>query len=95
MVGGVCKVIFMSNPTVVLRLGWGFDNILKNYKVRANLRVSLVFIFGPKLNNSGLHGGGQKKYCVVGLLGGMLLSNSAHQQACYSAIVSTSKHVMI
>ena len=23
----VCKVIFMSNPTVVLRLGWGFDNI--------------------------------------------------------------------
>ena len=27
-VGGVCKVIFMSNPTVVLRLGWGwgFDN---------------------------------------------------------------------
>ena len=26
--GGVCKVIFMSNPTVVLRLGWGFDNYL-------------------------------------------------------------------
>ena len=25
--GGVCKVIFMSNPTVVLRLGWGFDKI--------------------------------------------------------------------
>ena len=25
--GGVCKVILMSNPTVVLRLGWGFDNI--------------------------------------------------------------------
>ena len=25
MGGGVCKVIFMSNPTVVLRLGWGFD----------------------------------------------------------------------
>ena len=26
--GGVCKVIFVSNPTVVLRLGWGwgFDN---------------------------------------------------------------------
>ena len=26
--GGVCKVIFMVNPTVVLRLGlgWGFDN---------------------------------------------------------------------
>ena len=23
--GGVCKVIFMSNPSVVLRLGWGFD----------------------------------------------------------------------
>ena len=30
-VGGVCKVIFMVNPTVVLRLGlgWGFDNYLK------------------------------------------------------------------
>ena len=27
VVGGVCKVIFMSNPTVVLRLGWGFDNM--------------------------------------------------------------------
>ena len=26
--GGVCKVIFMSNPTVVLRLGWGFDNTI-------------------------------------------------------------------
>ena len=28
VVGGVCKVIFMPNPTVVLRLGlgWGFDN---------------------------------------------------------------------
>ena len=29
MVGGwgvVCKVIFMSNPTVVLRLGSGLDN---------------------------------------------------------------------
>ena len=26
VVGGVCQVIFMSNPTVVLRLGWGFDN---------------------------------------------------------------------
>ena len=25
-VGGVCTVIFLSNPTVVLRLGWGFDN---------------------------------------------------------------------
>ena len=29
VVGGVCKVIFMVNPTVVLRLGlgWGFDNL--------------------------------------------------------------------
>ena len=28
VVGGVCKVIFMVNPTIVLRLGlgWGFDN---------------------------------------------------------------------
>ena len=24
--GVVCTVIFISNPTVVLRLGWGFDN---------------------------------------------------------------------
>ena len=31
--GGVCKVIFMSNPTVVLRLGWGFDNT----KIKANI----------------------------------------------------------
>ena len=23
--GGVCKVIFMENPSVVLRLGWDFD----------------------------------------------------------------------
>ena len=22
----VCKVIFKSNPTIVLMLGWGFDN---------------------------------------------------------------------
>ena len=31
VVGGVCKVIFMVNPTVVLRLGlgWGFDNFLE------------------------------------------------------------------
>ena len=28
VVGGVCKFIFMSNPTVVLRLGWGFDNFV-------------------------------------------------------------------
>ena len=27
MGGGVGKVIFRSNPTVVLRLGWGFDNM--------------------------------------------------------------------
>ena len=25
-VGGVYKVIFVSNPTVVFSLGWGFDN---------------------------------------------------------------------
>ena len=31
-VGGVCKVIFVSNPTVVLRFGWGwgFDNMKKD-----------------------------------------------------------------
>ena len=25
--GGGCKVIFVENLTVVLRLGWGFDNL--------------------------------------------------------------------
>ena len=31
-VGGVCKVIFVVNPTVVLRLGlgWGFDNFVSH-----------------------------------------------------------------
>ena len=29
--GGVCKVILLSNPTVVLRLGWGFDNTIVDY----------------------------------------------------------------
>ena len=28
VVGGGCKVIFNSNPTIRLRLGWGFDNKL-------------------------------------------------------------------
>ena len=41
--GGVCKVIFMSNPTVVLRLGWGFDNYI-SYSgppalIEANIQV--------------------------------------------------------
>ena len=37
--GGVCKVIFMSNPTIVLRLGWGFDKKenLKNSKYTQNI----------------------------------------------------------
>ena len=26
--GGWCRVILLSNPTIVLRLGWGFDNNL-------------------------------------------------------------------
>ena len=45
--GGVCTVIFMSNPTVVLRLGlgWGFDNMnikLIPYKIqlKANSQLS-------------------------------------------------------
>ena len=25
--GRGCKLIFVQNPTVVLRLGWGFDNL--------------------------------------------------------------------
>ena len=37
--GLVCKVIFMSNPTVVLRLGWAFDNSARAYSTL----VVLVF----------------------------------------------------
>ena len=39
VVGGVCKVIFMSNPTVVLRLGWGwgFDNICVHFFMLVNI----------------------------------------------------------
>ena len=34
--GGVCKVIFMPNPTVVLCWGWGFDNdFLANWNRQA------------------------------------------------------------
>ena len=44
-VGGVCKVIFMSNPTVVLRLGWGFDNSLQALaEVRAKVSSELANI---------------------------------------------------
>ena len=40
--GGVCKVIFMSNPTkVMLGYGWGFDNITWVYIV-----LSLVTRWG-------------------------------------------------
>ena len=41
--GGVCKVIFMVNPTVVLRLGlgWGFDNTYKYIK-RSEVLISLI-----------------------------------------------------
>ena len=41
-VGGVCKVIFMSNPTFVLRLGWGFDNWVK-IKIPQNSVVLFMF----------------------------------------------------
>ena len=50
--GGVCKVIFMSNPTVVLRLGWGFDNKLKFMWCVGGGRCpneNLVVGFGPNL----------------------------------------------
>ena len=30
--GGVCKVIFVSNPTVVLRLGWGWSFDKSSFK---------------------------------------------------------------
>ena len=43
VVGGVCKVIFMVNPTVVLRLGWGFDNsVIKS----VGIGCAGVLIFG-------------------------------------------------
>ena len=41
--GGVCKVIFMSNPTIVLRLGWGFDK--KHQTVVACAFVSEFSVF--------------------------------------------------
>ena len=49
--GGVCKVIFVSNPTVVLRLGWGwgFDN-KKHMENYANAIKNAVGSVGP--NNS-------------------------------------------
>ena len=42
---GVCKVIFMSNPTFVLRLGWGFDKI----KMRESWSQ---FLFNKFMDNS-------------------------------------------
>ena len=37
--GGVCKVIFVSNPTTVLRLCccWGCDHLLKSTKLKDNI----------------------------------------------------------
>ena len=53
-VGGVCKVIFVSNPTVVLRLGWGFDNKSLFYFSeacvelgQAQLKLELKLYFTP------------------------------------------------
>ena len=58
-VGGVCKVIFMVNPTVVLRLGWGFDkkgNIVQIVKVLEELltdfSLAMQHGFKVKLGNS-------------------------------------------
>ena len=45
--GGVCKVIFMSNPSVVLTLGWGFDNT--NHK----LHVASDYVY-PLLCKKGI-----------------------------------------
>ena len=44
-VGGVCKVIFVSNPTVVLRLGWGwgFDNT-KHYLEAVTLTDVWIYL---------------------------------------------------
>ena len=57
--GGVGKVIFMSNLTVVLRLGWGFDNklhcktlhIMKRYK---DSKEDLSHILNEVKSSSGL-----------------------------------------
>ena len=61
--GVVCTVIFMSNPPVVLRLGWGFDNMIQsrhnnyNYQnvpavaVRKNLDyfpLKQIILTGPR-----------------------------------------------
>ena len=39
--GGVCKVIFVVNPTVVLRLGWGFDNFTTSLELRQSKYFAL------------------------------------------------------
>ena len=40
--GGVCKVISMSNPTVVLRLGWGFDNFChSSFSVKWSMELTV------------------------------------------------------
>ena len=43
--GGVCKVILLSKPTIVLRLGWGFDNDhVKSPKVKRFGDIRLIGI---------------------------------------------------
>ena len=49
--GGVCKVIFMVNPTVVLRLGlgWGFDNSFYVWILRLDVGSPSVLVIKAKL----------------------------------------------
>ena len=51
-VGGVCKVIFMSNPTIVLRLrlGWGFDNYTE-LSIGPLVKNQLLWLWQEMYNN--------------------------------------------
>ena len=49
--GGVCKVIFVSNPTVVLRLGWGwgwgFDNFAPYWEQKCTEVLLCLWLTHP------------------------------------------------
>ena len=47
--GGVCRVIFFSTPTIVLRLGSGFDNIKGSFAVQRKSRNNGTPYLNPNL----------------------------------------------
>ena len=72
MGGGVCKVIFLSNPTIVLRLGWGFDN-MQLWSINVNLRllkasIEFLWVLGGWWGLQS-HFHGQPNRCVEVTLG--------------------------